>query len=283
MAIRQHSLFRRFRRKKESEASQLNHSTLFIVLRQSPDWKNLTPSSFREQSRAFCKLIGRPIDQINEVVELWDSTFGISFFETRQAMKEIALGSFKSVRASRLVNLAEVRNGATQQGIYIFTDDDDWIRPNIIEAFENCGGQERAVFVWGSVAFGEESGDIIKFRELDKRCYTNNYAVDYSYFSNQPENLPQVAQHWMANITIDKQNLRLIEDYLTVTNKNPSSTLYLENTLRDNPTNDRLVETIREYNERLEHLKIPQSLTWAVPYMLQVKDFYARLLASEKP
>jgi hypothetical protein len=261
---------------------QQNYQNLFIVLRQSPDWKNLTMSSFVQQSREFCKSIGRPEDQINRVVELWDSTFGISFFETRQAMKEIALENFSAVTSATLVTLADVIQGKTGPGVYLFTDDDDWICPNILNRLEKYSSNGFAGFVWGSVSFGGASGEPIKLREFDGTCYTNNYAVTYSYFATSHDSIHNVYQHWTANETFSRLNVCRIDDYLTITNKNPSSTVYLEKALQQRATPDRLVHVICDYNKRLEGLAASEPLNWATPYMLQAKDFYRKLLDSSK-
>lgn len=254
---------------------------LVIVLRQSPDWKNLTPAAFREQARQYCRMIGRPAEQVNEAVDLWDSTFGISYLETRQAIKDISLANFGEVRDARLVKLEELAASNTGPGIYLFTDDDDWIDPRILSALNAASRPGCRAFVWGSVIFGGFD-TAIKFREFDGVCYTNNYGVDHAYLEGRPERIAAVSQHLAAGDGIAKREFCEVREYLTVTNKNPASTLFLERTLRDGASPDILADAMRKYNRRLERLEIPPTLAWAEPYMRQVKDFYARLLKSRK-
>lgn len=263
------------------EAGAAHRPVLFIVLRQSPDWKSLTPAAFREQARQYCRMIGRPPEQVNEAVDLWDSTFGISYLETRQAIKDVSLANFAEVRDARLVKLEELAAADAGPGIYLFTDDDDWISPGILAALNASAHRDCRAFVWGSVIFGGFD-TAIKFREFDGVCYTNNYGVDHSYLQGRPERIAAVSQHLAADEGIARREFCEVREYLTVTNKNPSSTLFLERTLRDGASPDILADAMRKYNRRLERLEIPPTLAWAGPYMRQVKDFYARLLKSRK-
>src|SRR5262245_49606563 len=96
---------------------------LHIVLRQSPDWSQITRQEYREHSREFCRSIGRPQDQMNDIVDLWDSTFRISYFETRQQMKEIAKGNLAAIVKAAIVDLATFTPDAG--GAICFVDDDD--------------------------------------------------------------------------------------------------------------------------------------------------------------
>ena len=255
--------------------------SLYIVLRQSPDWKSITRPDFQKQAREFCRLIMRPVEQVNNYVDLWDTTFGIPYFAARQAMKELTLRNFQSVERASVVSLHQVVAGGTGLGVYLFIDDDDWIRPDILAAVEasECAGAE--AFVWGSVAFGREEGPALTFRELDKTCYTNNYALDHRYFERQPSQAQGLCQHWEAESNIPKERLCLIPDYLTVTNKNPTSTLYLERELGETPTREALLKSVGRYNERLNDWEDRKAVAWARPYMVEVRDFFASVAASQ--
>jgi hypothetical protein len=260
-----------------------SRAVFFIVLRPCPDWKNLTPAAFREQSRQYCRSVKRPPEQVNESVAVWDSTFGVSYLETRQAMKDISLANFRAVRDSRMIDLEQVTAEGAEPGIYQFIDDDDWISPDILSRLNASVRTDRRAYLWGSVIFGGFSKVAVELRQFDGFCYTNNYALDYSYFSGRPDLLAAVSQHMDAEENIPKREFCEVREYLSVTNKNPSSTIFLEYTLKKKRGGSAgLAKAVANFYKRLEHLNAPPDLAWVEPYVLQVKDFYSRVLKSRK-
>jgi len=138
-------------------------------------------------------------------------------------------------------------------------------------------------YLWGSVVFGGFAKVAVELRKFDGFCYTNNYALDYSYFSDRPDLLAAVSQHLGAEESIPKREFCEVREYLSVTSKNPSSTLFLERILKKRRSGSAgLAEAVVDFYGRLERLKVPQALAWAEPHMRQVKAFYARVLESRK-
>jgi hypothetical protein len=256
---------------------------LFVVRRPCPDWKNLTPAAFREQSRQYCRSVGRPPEQVNESVDIWDSTFGVSYLEARQAMKDISLANSRAVRNSRMIDLEQLAADSAEPGIYFFTDDDDWVSPDILSRLNAFVRADRRAYLWGSVVFGGFWKIAVQLRQFDGFCYTNNYALDYSYFSGRPDLLAAAAYHMGADEGIPKREFCEVREYLSVANKHPCSTVFLERVLKKKGGGSAdLAQAVSDFCRRLERLKIPEDLSWAAPYMLQVKDFYSRVLKSRK-
>jgi len=258
----------------------LSHQVkLFIILRQTPDWKNITYSDFIKQSQEFCLTIGRPINQVKDTVDLWNDTFGTSFFEARQRMKEISMANFSSVKHSFLLddpNLLDLKDD--DNSIVLFIDDDDWINPSIIQHISRYMEKQDG-FIWGSAVYGGISGEALELRELDDCCYTNNYAVTIKCL--RKIGVERCYQHFFANETFKGINVRKIDKYLTITNKHPCSTLFLEDSLKNNFSSHSLIMAVEGYNKKMSTLKYNKmkrkKLGWANKQILQTKGFFSSL------
>jgi|GEM_PF-1831874 len=263
-----------------------NKIDFYIVLRQSPDWKNMTQEEFRQQSIAFCRCIGRPENLINDIAVLWGNTFGISFLETRQAIKDIAQKNFYSIKKSKVLLLDDLieKEYDFSRGIYLFIDDDDWVKPNIIDHLP----QKKDIynydgFRWGSIMLNgnkKEEDNVITYRAFDTTCFTNNYIVSSRYLNSNT--FDSVFQHWAATDTFLNLNIKQLPEYLSITNKHPASTLCLEQNLVDDFSSSRLIEIINIFNTRINSIDLDSlgELSWAAPYIKETQVFYKQLLAS---
>ncbi len=263
----------------------LRKSILTIVLRQSPSWDTMTIQEFEQQSKVFCRLIGRRENLVNEIVQLWNQTFDISFFTTRQLLKQIAQKNLKKVKNVQIITIGELEENLHKNqdiGIYLFIDDDDWIQPDIAKFFSKQTIQHFDGYRWGSVNFDGRKPELLLRRAFDDTCFTNNYAVSSRYLNSQT--LDSVYQHWIATVTFQKLKIKQFAHYLTVTNKHPASTVYLENSLANDFSSQRLIVVVSEFNEKMQQLETINlaELSWAKPYMQQTRDFYQQLLASIK-
>lgn len=262
--------------------SEITMPNTYIVLRQSPDWGAISDSEFREQSRKFCIQEGRPPEQVNLSVDLWNRTFKRSFCQVRQEIKEIALANFASVKNTTLLNSIETINTThLDEGVYIFIDDDDWLHPQIADLLSNIDSDRQTNgFVWGSVAFGRHAEEIITRRNIDGFCYTNNYAVKGVYIKNNIQDLNALSKHGEADKILNKYGARIIKDYWSVTNKNPTSTCYMEQVLKGNYSQPLLTGAIANYLERCQRIdsEIDPSLTWARPMMLEMVRIFSELM-----
>lgn len=252
-------------------------SKFYIVLRQSPDWDTISMDEFEQQSKAFCRLINRPENLVNEIVQLWNQSFAISFFETRQALKQIAQQSLKNVKNVKIIPIDELK--PIPAAIYLFIDDDDWIQPDIVNYFSKQDINNFDGFRWGSVNFDGRKPELVVRRAFDGMCFTNNYAVSGRYLTLQ--NKDSVYQHWIATGTFQQLQIKQFLHYLTITNKHPASTVYLENSLADDFSTQRLVSVVSEFNQNMQYLESIDlaELSWAKPYMQQTCVFYQKLLA----
>jgi len=252
---------------------------LFIILRQTVDWKNISYADFVTQSQRFCLTIGRPINQVKNTVDLWNNTFDISFFEVRQRMKEISIGNFNCVKNSLLFStIDQLDLESCDNNIVFFIDDDDWINPNIVNYIYCCVEQYDG-FIWGSAAYGGREGEVLTLRAFDRFCHTNNYAVTGNCLTKY--GITGFYQHFSANEAFKTINVKRIDAHLTITNKHPCSTLFLENTLRSNFSSTSLIAGLKKYIERTNQLDYGRiegsNLAWAIQQITEVKKFFSAL------
>jgi len=206
--------------------------------------------AFKAQSRDFCRSINRPENFIADSVDLWNATFRMPFFETRQAIKDIARDNLSGVVNAHLAGGVEkVRFRFRPREIYIFVDDDDWIDPGIVNSLNELEWKYSCV-VWGSVVIGSAIQNFVTFREVREFCYTNNYAVTSRYFRNPFHKVADVYQHFRATKRLKSMKFLLLPRYLGATNKHPASTLSLERAFGEGMTRKVLVEAVRRYNRR---------------------------------
>lgn len=253
---------------------------LLIVRRQSPNWGSMTQDEFRAQSRKFCIMAGLPAEQVNMTVDLWDKTFRRSYCSVRQALKDLALENLRSIQGSDLITMDVLTEAAVVDShYYLFIDDDDWLCPDIasylpVTTDETCDG-----IVWGSVAFGTHKKQAIQARAIDGFCYTNNYAVVGRALRDGLLSGRSPAQHWDAESLL-KGRSRIIDQYLSVTNKSPSSTCYLMHVLQGDYSDGRRLETaIEEYLDRCQQYRtqLPPTMHWAVMLIEKTLDIFKAL------
>lgn len=248
-----------------------------IVRRQSQPWDRLTREAYREHSRAFCRSIDRPADQMNDVVDAWDGCFGISFFETRQAMKEIAEAALANVRGA--VSVEESSFSPAAERPLVFVDDDDWFAPDLADHLGQVAGFDG--LLWTHVAVGFENR-VQRFvpGTTDWWCYTNNYAVSPEFA--RLHGIAHVTQHWIADRTFRTLRLRRLEAPLSVANKHPASVVFLERTLSGPPSASELRRVVSGFVRGLEAIEDTelQGLEWARPHLEASGRHFSRVLAS---
>lgn len=265
---------------------------VYIVIRQSPDWKTQTYADL-ENTRAFCKSIGRREDFIIDFIKLWDRTFTTSFFATRQAMKEISLENFKAVNSATLVQIDGVRAVLHPNAFYLFIDDDDWYDPNIVNYLHAFDPSKCATILWRQATLTDDFE-----YPRDGYFWSNNYAVSGSYLLHRKKNLDAVSQHFHAQGTFNCPNLthrrrriglrtvavKLIRpgyQYIirndrcwSVKNEHPASTVALER-LGDHATPDDLRALVRKTIEAARQRIFPPELHWAHPLFERVVEFFS--------
>jgi len=262
----------------------VDHRSVFIALRQSPDWKSLTYADFEKQTVEFCRLIMRPTDFTWRVVKLWDDTFSASFFATRQRMKEIAQANLAAIVDVRIVHsarLAEIKVQA--QDIVCFVDDDDWFHPNLGSPLRQMDLEDVDAVFWDHCFFGREEGAGLMVQPASSSLvYTNNYAVTGSCLSKL--GIEAVEQHWIATESLKNTRFQHIPGNWGMTNKHPASTVMLEKVLADDFSGRALAAAVDSFIQRTEDAlaDVPPAFSWAERSMQEAIAFYRQLRTTAK-
>ena len=252
--------------------------SFYITMRQSPDWKTQTYADL-EKTRALCMAICRPDDFIIRAVRLWDETFGISLFETRQKMKEITLANMRDLNGAQIVTL-NIRQRFFKPGVYVFTDDDDWLHPGIYNILWKDGLGGHDVFQWGLAAY---RGDMKLYDRPE--WSTNNYAVTSDFLNRKAKNLVRVFQHWRAGSTFKRQRrslriARFPQKFLCVTHKHPATIIRMQSLFRQEYSSAVLIGLVEDYVESMGRSEMPDNMNWTSPYVDRANRFFIRLLES---
>ncbi len=125
-----------------------------VVQRQTLDWSTISVAEFKESSKAFCRLWGKPEDLVYRMMQLWDETFEVGYFETRQRVKDIAERNIRSLVDIEYVPYQGYSNIPEEQGFYLFIDDDDWFSPNISEVIRSIDRQQYDGILWHIAIIG---------------------------------------------------------------------------------------------------------------------------------
>ena len=252
---------------------------LRIVLRQSPDWRNTPHATLLEGSRAFCRTVGRAAgigeNFISDVVAVWDRTFRASFFEVRARMKDIAQMNLSAVPAIRSP-VAAVTAPADAAELYVFIDDDDWLRPDLLQALRSCGGTDADGIVFGNILCVSR----VELRPLDDVCYTNNYAVSGDFLLRHPADFAPLVQHWDAHAIFHRRDFRRVQApvYLSATNKHPASTMKLKDGLEHAELSGAtLRRLVQRYVDESATAVLPPEAEWVAPHVRQVREVFAGL------
>lgn len=242
----------------------------------------MTLERYRAESAPFCNMVWVRPGYLADLAELWDATFGTSFFATRQRMKEITqrnLCSLPSVAISTDGFLADSDIGCP-------IDDDDWFSPELSTRL--LGAPAADTYVWNHLQFGHAiahpsdpwtSGFAQRVPTETYSCWTNNYAVRGRLLRENPASF---LQHFDADPIVRQRGAGYIDHSLSIANNHPASSSFLRLNLSENISGDRLVSVITKYLDLTGQIsKGPQELAdWALPLMDAVRDWFIHVRSS---
>lgn len=243
-----------------------------LVLRQSPDWGNLD-HNYLDQTEEFDRLIGRTPGFTRGIIELWDATFDISFFEIRQKLKELTLDNLARVKNAKVHHINDMPSKAR---FWLFTDDDDWFCPDIVAALRSHAPKTQGI-TWKSCRFDGS----FTMREHDSGfCYTNNYALTDRGGAWRD----RVVQHGDANTLFASSEIRTqaLPICLSVANKHPCSTVILEKALAETPGPEGLIALVSGFNDRAQRMRLPEEISWARPWAEATVALFAGLQVRQR-
>ena len=256
-----------------------------VVQRQTLDWGNISDARFKESSKSFCQLWGKPEDLVYRMKQLWDDTFGIGYFETRQAVKSIAESNIHSLRDIEYVPYCGYNNIPDEAAYYLFIDDDDWFSPDIAAVIRGIDRNQYDGILWHIGIIGSPKLDeAVLIWGMGGRCMTNNYALSSDWLDGL-RRLPEVLQHAPAVKTFSQLDRKLqLDRVLSVTNKNPCSSVSLEKGLQGDFSKQRMFQLVKSYVEKMKRIQPEQlkQLAWAAPYIDETIAVFEKILMSRR-
>jgi hypothetical protein len=236
----------------------MSNTSVIVVQRQTLDWAAQTPDSFRPLSEAFCRLWSKPEDYVFRLMQLWNRTFSIGYFETRAKLKAISTRNLLSISGIEFVPYNSYKNIPDKRAFYLFMDDDDWAGADL------------------GVILGAQSPD------AHGRCMTNNYAVSNVWLDHLSR-LDSVIQHYTASLTLAALDKPLqLNAVLTASNKSPCSSVSLDRGLGGDLSPEKLATLVDDYLTRMATL-LPEhvhSAQWVAPLVAETVALFRDVSAS---
>ncbi len=258
----------------------INQQTpVFVVQRQTLDWSTMTVETFRSVSEDFCRLWGKPADYVFRLMQLWNQTFALDYFQTRAALKNIALLNITESDA-QFIPYQNYNNIPDSKGFYIFLDDDDWVSPDIATVLSAQSPETEQALLWRTVSVGSPQQEHPVFVwGLNGRCMTNNYAVSGVWLDHL-QKISQVAQHAAAEKTLANfAAVKQLDAALTVSNKSPCSSVSLDRGLQGDFSSEKLASLVEGYLQKMamltpEHLWMGE---WSAPWIAQTVALFQKV------
>lgn len=261
----------------------MGNTSVIIVQRQTLDWSALTHEAFRPMSADFCRLWGKPEDYVFQLMQLWDETFAISYFETRAKLKALSTRNLTSVAGVEFIPYNGYQSIPDRHGFYLFMDDDDWAAPDLGVVLAEQSPEEHSALLWRAVNIGSPQQEYPVFVwGLNGRCMTNNYAVS-SVWLNHLRKLDAMVQHAAAAKTLASfGEVVQLDVAITASNKSPCSSVSLDRGLDGNLSPEKLAALVEDYLARMatllpEHMWMAQ---WVAPLVAETVALFSEVSAS---
>ena len=243
----------------------------------------MTPESFRPLSMAFCRLWGKPDDYVFRLMQLWNETFAIGYFETRARLKAISTRNLSSLTGVEFVPYDGYRNIPDKRAFYLFMDDDDWAGPDLGPVLSAQSPEEHNALLWRAVNIGSPQQEFPAFVwGLNGRCMTNNYAVSSAWL-NHLQKLDEVTQHAAASATLARlADIVQLDVAITASNKSPCSSVSLDRGLDGDFSPEKLAGLVEDYLARMKTL-LPEHIwmaQWVAPLVAETVALFYEVSAS---
>ena len=271
------------------------HIPVAIYARTNVDWRTMSEERFMEQeryTRSAKAMRAEDREHFLRMIRLWNRTFGVSYFEYRQRLREIAELSWSRVRDLDLLvrqqDLYELLE-ARQQYIVLPVDDDDWFHPDVANVVREHWRPELDVLHWPdgvfcSVPFQDRFEETAALPRLRERHWkgnftTNGYALTKKGLAQCAGDLRKrvVLYHLQAGEIFHGEQFRrrFIDRPLSVTNKSLASCVNL-----------RQMSGERDLLRNVAHLArrtadIPPPLAWAAEHVSLTENLNRELCRAQ--
>lgn len=252
---------------------------VIVVQRQTLDWQAMTEAAFRPLSEDFCRLWGKPTDYVFRLMQLWNATFAVDYFQTRAALKAIAAKNLAETDA-QVVPYQNYNNIPDANGFYVFLDDDDWVAPAIAAVLSTQSPEQHDALLWRTVSIGSPQQEHPVFVwGLNGRCMSNNYAASGVWLDHLRK-INQVVQHAEAEKTLASfASVEQLDAALTASNKSPCSSVSLDRGLQGDFSSEKLAGLVDGYLKKMATMT-PDHLwmgAWSAPWITQTIALFQRV------
>lgn len=241
---------------------------LYIVTRQTTDWDD----------EALVRAQLPP--GFERLVDLWNATFTMSYFQFRAAMKRITVDSHARIEGAVMANLADVPEG----GLVAPCDDDDWYAPHLAVALRGSVEPGRLGYRWRS-HWIEVPPDFDQWLGAWRRrilgtptlfsCTTNNYVFVKCAATAGLERDHVRTSKWFDSHPTE---IKVLDESLSLTNRNLASqtSLRFAGSTARQMTAARL--RFRHWRYRMVYARRPpKGLEWAAPYIAAMANLMGEL------
>lgn len=245
-------------------------TAVYALVRQSPDWASLD-DGYLVEMRRFARLIGRPEDQPERGLRLWNAVAPVTYFHTRAALKLIAEARLEALPFPR-TTLDAVPSLPADAWV-VPVDDDDWLSPDLAGALD---GVDAELAVWRSLVLRDD----LQQRPLDGICYSNNYAVRAGALARLDADPAVAIQHWVADAAgRDGRVTRAdLDRPLSIVLRHPASTLVLEQVLASADPPAELRARLDRFYQAAETAR-PGAEPWLVPGFAALSGLFGLMSA----
>jgi len=235
---------------------------VFVCCRTSMNWRAQTLETFVQNPRLkqWQRQMPKMVDSFIRMVEIWNSTLKLSYFQYRHHIKEIAVRSWRSIHGARVITETELNS--IQDGLLLAVDDDDWFAPEIVRSIHSYPRND--LYIWDSAAWWPgryAERHVLRRKEI---CFTNNFAFSIRVLKLRRLNMrehtafTQLFRSWVPCH---------IKQPLSMTHKSMASFSVL-----------RRMQSGQQLKRMFKQLIYPQIYpAWATPYVEAVRELNQRL------
>jgi len=268
------------------KGSEMAEPKYFIACRDAIPWGKINTVA---ELAAYSPRSKNIMDEVGEWIEAWNACFGMTFFEGRRRIAEIAKQNWAAVPDvdGIFTSLELAREAADIDDVILPVDDDDWFAPIVVYTLRSLPFG-RLVY-WDDVAFESLPLAIIRrTNSEDRRCRTNSYATrvkNNSWLMPMLKHHAKVATPKLQDGEIDGTGFSAA---LSCANKSILSVTQLARRQRRQQKNGRTksdmsrdmwvswVHQVAIYKTRPEE----SDTRWIRPYIDQMQKLYAEILDS---
>ena len=263
---------------------------IIIVVRRTIDYKAMTKDKFLKQ-KTWAR---STLEQMSEVIDLWDKIFKIKYFDFRHQLRSIAASNWITIpkldgivsNANMVPNLL---SGLKDNYCLLFVDDDDWFNPRITSVLE--ANSHLDAFNWKLQYFITSSRRVnLRSKPLfwvshDNHYLTNNYAITKKGFEKLGKDRTDdlVERNWghekadevfrlSGDFNIEHLNARS----LSMTSKSMASVGEIWKVMRD--SRDRKKVLIETLFAATNTFNIPTIYRWGTKYIRDVESLYTSMI-----